>query len=237
MEQGAWFKKTCGACFEIGVDGNTRSYRDQKQPAIEVGKYLKQKQPPHRDRRGKHRGAGCGACEEALRSGRRRPPMARRRRRREADHPQSTSSRAVWLVLSAPGAGVLRADDIRVLGRAVPEGSAGAPVRTHGRQTRRGVRLPRVHLRGAGVASRMDELHSPIPARPPPAVIWSQWMAGWCTLVIAPPSAPHMETHGSGHNSQDCAGGRKSPAELFVAAIGCPSGAYTFGLRKRHLVW
>jgi hypothetical protein len=34
-----------GACFEIRVDGKTRSYRDRKGIAIEAGEYLKQMQP------------------------------------------------------------------------------------------------------------------------------------------------------------------------------------------------
>ena len=34
-----------GACFEIRVDGKTRSYRDRKEIAIEAGEYLKQMQP------------------------------------------------------------------------------------------------------------------------------------------------------------------------------------------------
>ncbi len=34
-----------GACFEIRVDGKTRSYRDRKETAIEAGRYLKQVQP------------------------------------------------------------------------------------------------------------------------------------------------------------------------------------------------
>jgi hypothetical protein len=38
-------QKDIGACFEIKVDGKTRSYRDQKGTAIEAGKYLKQTQP------------------------------------------------------------------------------------------------------------------------------------------------------------------------------------------------
>jgi hypothetical protein len=38
-------QKHIGACFEIKVDGKTRSYRDQKETAIEAGKYLKQMQP------------------------------------------------------------------------------------------------------------------------------------------------------------------------------------------------
>jgi hypothetical protein len=38
-------QKDIGACFEIKVDGKTRSYRDQKETAIEAGKYLKQMQP------------------------------------------------------------------------------------------------------------------------------------------------------------------------------------------------
>jgi hypothetical protein len=38
-------QKDIGAYFEIKVDGKTRSYRDQKETAIEAGKYLKQMQP------------------------------------------------------------------------------------------------------------------------------------------------------------------------------------------------
>jgi FMN-dependent NADH-azoreductase len=38
-------QKDIGACFEIKVDGKTRSYRDQKETAIEAAKYLKQRQP------------------------------------------------------------------------------------------------------------------------------------------------------------------------------------------------
>jgi len=34
-----------GACFEIKVDGKTRSYRDRKEIAIETGEYLKQMRP------------------------------------------------------------------------------------------------------------------------------------------------------------------------------------------------
>ena len=34
-----------GACFDIRVDGKTRTYRDVKETAIEAGKYLKQMQP------------------------------------------------------------------------------------------------------------------------------------------------------------------------------------------------
>ena len=34
-----------GACFEIRVDGKTRSYRDRKEIAIEAGEYLKRMQP------------------------------------------------------------------------------------------------------------------------------------------------------------------------------------------------
>jgi len=33
------------ACFEIKVDGKTRSYRDRKEIATEAGEYLKQMQP------------------------------------------------------------------------------------------------------------------------------------------------------------------------------------------------
>jgi hypothetical protein len=39
------FQKDIGACFEIRVDGKTRSYRDRKEMAIEAGEYLKQMQP------------------------------------------------------------------------------------------------------------------------------------------------------------------------------------------------
>jgi hypothetical protein len=38
-------QKDIGACFEIKVDGKTRSYRDQKETAMEAGKYLKEMQP------------------------------------------------------------------------------------------------------------------------------------------------------------------------------------------------
>jgi hypothetical protein len=38
-------QKDIGACFEIRVDGKTRSYRDRKEIAIESGEYLKQMQP------------------------------------------------------------------------------------------------------------------------------------------------------------------------------------------------
>jgi hypothetical protein len=38
-------QRDLGACFDIRVDGKMRSYRDQKQSAIEAGKVLKQKQP------------------------------------------------------------------------------------------------------------------------------------------------------------------------------------------------
>jgi len=38
-------QKDIGACFEIKVDGKTRSYRDQKETAIEAGRYLKEIQP------------------------------------------------------------------------------------------------------------------------------------------------------------------------------------------------
>jgi hypothetical protein len=38
-------QKDIGACFEIKVDGKTRSYRAPKETAIEAGKYLKQMQP------------------------------------------------------------------------------------------------------------------------------------------------------------------------------------------------
>jgi hypothetical protein len=37
--------KDIGACFEIRVDGKTRSHRDRKETAIEAGRYLKQMQP------------------------------------------------------------------------------------------------------------------------------------------------------------------------------------------------
>jgi hypothetical protein len=36
--------KDIGACFEIRVDGKTRSHRDRKETAIEAGRYLKQMQ-------------------------------------------------------------------------------------------------------------------------------------------------------------------------------------------------
>jgi hypothetical protein len=38
-------QKDIGARYEIKVDGKTRSYRDQKETAIEAGKYLKEMQP------------------------------------------------------------------------------------------------------------------------------------------------------------------------------------------------
>ena len=38
-------QKDVGACFEIRVDGKTRSHRDRKEIAIEAGRYLKQMQP------------------------------------------------------------------------------------------------------------------------------------------------------------------------------------------------
>jgi hypothetical protein len=38
-------QRDLAACFDIRVDGKMRSYRDQKQSAIEAGKYLKQRQP------------------------------------------------------------------------------------------------------------------------------------------------------------------------------------------------
>jgi hypothetical protein len=38
-------QKDIGTCFEIKVDGRTRSYRDQKETAIEAGQYLKELQP------------------------------------------------------------------------------------------------------------------------------------------------------------------------------------------------
>jgi hypothetical protein len=38
-------QRQIGACFEIRVDGKTRSYRDPKEIAIEAGEYLKQMQP------------------------------------------------------------------------------------------------------------------------------------------------------------------------------------------------
>ena len=38
-------QKQIGACFEIRVDGKTRSYRDRKEIAMEAGEYLKQMQP------------------------------------------------------------------------------------------------------------------------------------------------------------------------------------------------
>jgi hypothetical protein len=34
-------QKDIDACFEIKVDGKARSYRDQKETAIEAGKYLR----------------------------------------------------------------------------------------------------------------------------------------------------------------------------------------------------
>jgi hypothetical protein len=43
--EGWMSQKDIGARFEIKVDGKTRSYRDQKETAIEAGKYLKQMQP------------------------------------------------------------------------------------------------------------------------------------------------------------------------------------------------
>jgi hypothetical protein len=38
-------QKDIGACFEIRVDGKTRSHRDRKETAIEAGSYLKQMRP------------------------------------------------------------------------------------------------------------------------------------------------------------------------------------------------
>ena len=38
-------QKNLGACFEIKVDGKSRTYRHLKETAIEAGKYLKQMQP------------------------------------------------------------------------------------------------------------------------------------------------------------------------------------------------
>ena len=38
-------QKDIGACFEIRVDGKTRSHRDRKETAIEAGRYLKQMRP------------------------------------------------------------------------------------------------------------------------------------------------------------------------------------------------
>jgi hypothetical protein len=38
-------QRDIGACFEIRVDGKTRSHRDRKETAIEAGRYLKQMQP------------------------------------------------------------------------------------------------------------------------------------------------------------------------------------------------
>jgi hypothetical protein len=38
-------QKDIGACFEIRVDGKTRSHRDRKETAIEAGRYLKQMEP------------------------------------------------------------------------------------------------------------------------------------------------------------------------------------------------
>jgi hypothetical protein len=43
--EGRMSQKDIGTCFEIKVDGKTRSYRDQKETAIEAGQYLKQLQP------------------------------------------------------------------------------------------------------------------------------------------------------------------------------------------------
>ena len=43
--EGRMSQKDIGACFEIKVDGKTRSYRDQKETAIEAGRYLKEIQP------------------------------------------------------------------------------------------------------------------------------------------------------------------------------------------------
>jgi hypothetical protein len=43
--EGRMSQKDIDACFEIKVDGKARSYRDQKETAIEAGKYLKQMQP------------------------------------------------------------------------------------------------------------------------------------------------------------------------------------------------
>jgi hypothetical protein len=42
---GRMVQKDVGACFEIIVDGKTRSHRDRKEIAIEAGRYLKQMQP------------------------------------------------------------------------------------------------------------------------------------------------------------------------------------------------
>jgi hypothetical protein len=39
------FQKNLGACFEIKVDGKSRTYRDLKETAIEAGKCFKQRQP------------------------------------------------------------------------------------------------------------------------------------------------------------------------------------------------
>jgi hypothetical protein len=38
-------QKQNGACFEIRVDGKTRSHRDRKEIAVEAGEYLKQMHP------------------------------------------------------------------------------------------------------------------------------------------------------------------------------------------------
>jgi hypothetical protein len=38
-------QKDLGACFEIRVDGKTRSHRDRKETAIAAGRYLKLMQP------------------------------------------------------------------------------------------------------------------------------------------------------------------------------------------------
>jgi hypothetical protein len=38
-------QKDLGACFEIRVDGKSRTYRDLRKTAIEAGRYFKQKQP------------------------------------------------------------------------------------------------------------------------------------------------------------------------------------------------
>jgi FMN-dependent NADH-azoreductase len=38
-------KKDLGACFEIRVDGKSRTYRDLQEIAMEAGKYFKHSQP------------------------------------------------------------------------------------------------------------------------------------------------------------------------------------------------
>ena len=66
-------QKDIGACFEIRVDGKTRSYRDRKEIAIESGEYLKQMQPQCevivrdvRDREGKECGFGVGFGKQSV---------------------------------------------------------------------------------------------------------------------------------------------------------------------------